>query len=352
NELVLLINILPSPFNQNIVINKTSDDMGNLIHAINNVVIFAKKGKWTISELFLICSQKYESEFGSELEVLINTLRVMLKNTPNNYDEQFSAVASFIAAEMSIDSIEKANWILRWVDLESGNKYLKEILPIIIKDTLTQQDKINIAVFFNRLKKATLVSNKIGLNKYVLEIISVNLASFYPNENSILTIDKIKHITQFHHFISQCGDRANEFLTELKNQSLTTEKMALILNIDEKTISQALALTPKKELTDFQNITILIQYVELSKTLSISPKDFKLLVDLKYTENNDVAGTYNSWSKLSQVMQAGLNNEKTAQLVQVMDEKKATVLTHYYINQSSNLSLTSRDDVYHHLLID
>lgn len=352
NELVLLINILPSPFNQNIVTNKTSDDMGNLIHAINNVVQFAKKEKWTISELFLICSQKYESEFGSELEVLINTLRVMLKNTPNNYAEQFSVVASFIAAEMSIDSIEKSNWILKWVDLESGNKYLKEILSIIIKDTLTQQDKINISVFFNRLKKSTLVSNKIGLNKYVLEIISVNLASFYPNENHILTIDKIKHITQFHHFISQCGDRANEFLTELKNQSLTTEKMALILNIDEKTISQALALTPKKELTDFQNITILIQYVELSKTLSISPKDFKLLVDLKYTENNDVAGTYNSWSKLSQVMQAGLNNEKTAQLVQVMDEKKATVLTHYYINQSSNLSLTSRDDVYHHLLID
>lgn len=352
NELVLLINILPSPFNEEMMKHETSDDMGNLIHTINKVVQFAKKEKWTISELFLICTQQYESKFSYELEVLINTLKVILKSTSNNYDEQFSAVSSFIAAEMGIDSIEKANWILHWVDLETGNKYLKDLLPIIIKDTLTQQDKASIALFFNRLKKIILVSNKIGLDKYALEIISVKPTSFYPNESHILTIDKIQHITQFHHFISQCGDKANEFLTELKEQSLTTEKMALILNIDEKTISQALALTPTRELTDFQNITVLIQYLELSKMLGISPKNFKLLVDLKYTKNNDVAGTYDSWNKLSQIMQAGLSSEKTAQLVQLMDEKKSAVLTHYYANQSNKPSLTGRDDVYHYLLID
>ncbi|MBG2710185.1 hypothetical protein I4558_04040 [Proteus mirabilis] len=352
NELVLLVNVLPEPFNKAISTHTTSDDMGNLIHTINDVIRFAKKEKWTISELFLICTQQYESEFSSELEVLINNLKTTLKNTPNNYDEQFSAVSSFIAAEMSVDSIEKANWILQWVDLESGNKHLKDLLPIIIKDTLTQQDKVDIALFFNRLKKTTLVSNKIGLNKYILEIISVKSASFYPKEKHNLTIDKIKHITQFHYFISQCGDRANEFLTELKDQSLTSEKMASILNTDEKNLTQALALTPTKELKDFQNITILIQYLELSKILGISPKDFKLLIDLKYTENNNVAGAYDSWDKLSQIIQAGLNGEKTAQLVQIMDEKKAAVLTHYYANQSSSSSLTGRDDVYHHLLID
>ncbi|MBI6528155.1 hypothetical protein JEP40_03280 [Proteus vulgaris] len=352
NELVLLINILPSPFNKEISTHTTSDDMGNLIHTLNNVVKFAKKEKWTINELFLICSSKYDLEFGYELGVLINTLKVILKNTSTDYAEQFSAVSSFIASEMGIDSIEKSDFILHWVDLETGNKYLKDILPIIIKSNLTQQDKIDIALFFNRLKKTTLVSNKIGLNKYELEIISVKGTSFYPKEDHVLTIDKIKHITDFHHFISQCSNVANEFLTELKNQSLTTEKMASILNIDKTTLTQALELTPTKELKDFQNITILIQYLELSKTLGISPKDFKLLVDLKYTENNNVAGTYDKWNKLSQIMQAGLNNEKTAQLVQIMDEKKAAVLTHYYANQNTNTSLISRDDVYHHLLID
>ncbi|MBG3081233.1 hypothetical protein I4632_13595 [Proteus mirabilis] len=352
NELVLLIDILPSPFNKEIFTHTTSDDMGNLSHAINDVVKFAKKEKWTISELFLICSSKYESEFSSELEVLINNLKVILKNVPTDYEEQFSVVASFIAAEMGIDSIEKANWILHWVDLEPGNRYLKDILPIIIKDNLTQQDKVDIARFFNRLKKITLVSNKIGLNKSTLEIISYRTECFYPKESRELKIERIKHITQFHHFISQCGDRANEFLIELKNQSLTTERMASILNIDEETITQALELTPTKALKDFQNITVLIQYIELSKTLGISPNDFKLLVDLKYTENNDVEGTYDNWNKLSQVMQSGLSSEKTAQLVQLMDEKKATVLTQYYANQSSNPSLISRDDVYHHLLID
>lgn len=352
NELVLLIDILPSPFNKEIFTHTTSDDMGNLSHAINDVVKFAKKEKWTISELFLICSSKYESEFSSELEVLINNLKVILKNVSTDYEEQFSVVASFIAAEMGIDSIEKANWILHWVDPEPGNRYLKDILPIIIKDNLTQQDKVDIARFFNRLKKITLVSNKIGLNKSTLEIISYRTECFYPKESRELKIERIKHITQFHHFISQCGDRANEFLIELKNQSLTTERMASILNIDEETITQALELTPTKALKDFQNITVLIQYLELSKTLGISPNDFKLLVDLKYTENNDVEGTYDNWNKLSQVIQSGLSSEKTAQLVQLMDEKKATVLTQYYANQSTNPSLISRDDVYHHLLID
>lgn len=352
NELVLLINILPEPFNKPFSIHVTSDCMGNLIHIINDVVQFCKKEKWTISELFLICTRKYEQEFSAELEVMMNNLRDILKNTSNSYDEQFSAVSSFIAAEMGIDSIEKANSILTWVDKERGNEFLKDLLPIIIAGNLTESHKISIALFFNRLKKTTLISNKVGLNKYELAFINLNTIYFYPTESSILTVDRIKHITYFHHFISQCGNRANDFLNGLTNLSLTTEKMASILNIDENIIIQALALTPTKELKDFQNITILLQYLELSKTLSISPKDFKLLVDLKYTENNDVVGTYDSWNKLSQIMQAGLNSEKTAQLVQIMDEKKAAVLTHYYANQSSNPSLTSRDDVYHHLLID
>ncbi|UPK80717.1 Tc toxin subunit A [Proteus vulgaris] len=352
NELVLLINILPKPFNGTIQSHDSSDDMGNLIHTLNDVINFAKKEKWTISELFLICSSKFESEFSSELEVLINNLKEILKNTPTDYAEQFSAISSFIAAEMGIDSIEKSNSILQWVDLEAGNKYLNEILPIIIKDTLTQQDKVDIALFFNRLKKTTLVSNKVGLNKYELEFISVKQEYLYPKEKHVLTIDKIKHITYFHHFISQCGNMANEFLTGLKNQSLTTEKMTSILNIDETTLNQALVLTPTKELKDFQNITILIQYLELSKTLGISPKDFKLLIDLKYTENNDVAGNYDKWDRLSQIMQANLNSEKTAQLTQIKDVKEAAVLTHYYASQSRNPSLISRDDVYHHLLID
>ncbi|MGC2866410.1 neuraminidase-like domain-containing protein [Proteus vulgaris] len=352
NELILLINILPSPFNKQIVKHETSDDMGHLIHTINDVVQFAKKEKWTISELFLICTQQYESEFSSELEVLINTLKVILKNTLTDYEAQFSAVASFIASEMGVDSIEKANSILQWVDLEVGNKYLKDVLPIIIKDTLTQQDKVDIAQFFNRLKKITLVSNKVGLNKYELEFISTKLNYLYSKEDYILTIDKIKYVTQFHHFISQCGDRANDFLNGLENKSLTAKKLASILNIDETTLTQALALTPTNALNDFQNITVLIQYLELSKMLGISPKDFELFIELKYTENNNVAATYDSWDKLSQIIQAGLSREKTAQLVQLMDEKKATVLTHYYANQSNNLSLTGRDDVYHHLLID
>lgn len=352
NELLLLIDILPEPFNGSIKSDFTSDELGNLIYTINEYTQFAKKEKWTISELFLICSQKYDVEYSSELGVLIENLKGILKNTSTHYDKQFSAVASFIAAEMGADSIEKVNSILNGVNLEKDGESLKNILPIITQDNLTNKDKETIAKFFNRIKKNILVSNKIGLNKYELEIINVKNDCFYPKGNQNLTLDRIKHITAFHHFISQCGNRANEFLTELKNQSLTTEKMASILNIDEKTLTQALALTPTKALKDFKNITILIQYLELSKTLSISPSDFKLLVDLKYVKNNDVTGTYDNWNKLSQIMQAGLNSEKTAQLVQIMDERKAVVLTHYYAKQNNDISLISRDDVYHHLLID
>lgn len=352
NELVLLIDILPAPFNGAIQSNSTSDELGNLIHTINEYIKFSKKEKWSIGELFLICSKKYDSEYSSELDVLINNLKTILKNTSNDYTEQFSVVASFIASEMGIDSIEKANSILTWVDIEKENVHLKDILPLIIKDALTEQDKKNIALFFNVLKKVTLVSNKIGFNKCELEFVSFNSENFYPKESRTLTIERIKHLTDFHHFISKCGNMAHEFLTGIKNQSLTAEKMASILNIDEETLNQALSLTPTKNLKDFQNITILIQYLELSKMLGISPKDFKLLIELKYTENNDVVGTYDSWNKLSQIMQAGLNSDKTMQLIQLMDEKKAAVLTHYYANQSNSPSLTGRDDVYHHLLID
>lgn len=352
NELVLLINILPEPFNGIIKSNATSDEMGNLIHTINEYVQFAKKEKWTMSELFLICSLKYNSEYSAELDVLINKLKVILKNTSTDYDKQFSVVASFIAAEMGIDSIEKANSILQWIDIEKGNPSLQSILPVIVKDSLNESDKTSIADVFNAITKVTLVSNKIGFNQYELELIGFNSQYFYPKEDRALTLERIKHLTNFHNFISQLGNSAGEFLTGLIHQSLTVEKLASILNIDETTLTQALALTPTKELKDFQNITILIQYLELSKTLGISPKDFNLLVDLKYTENNNVSGTYDDWNKLSQIMQAGLNHEKTAQLMQLMDEKKATVLTHYYANQSSSPSLTGRDDVYHHLLID
>ncbi|MEQ4924346.1 neuraminidase-like domain-containing protein [Proteus hauseri] len=357
SELALLIKILPVPFNDVIAIHDTSDKMGNLINIINNYVQFAKKEKWAISELYLMCTTAHDSEFTPEVELWFNNLRDILKNVVNDDEQQFSATASFIASEMGIGSIEKAHWILYWVNIKSGNMSFESLQKLITNNQLSVQDKANIATFYNALNKVNLLSTKVGLNEYELKFFTSEGKFIDPtatNESVRLSliINTVKTVTEFHHFISQCGDMANEFLSGLENQSLTPEKMASILNMDEKTINLALALTPNKALNDFKNITILIQYLELAKILGISPDNFKLLVDLKYTENNDVAKNYDEWNKLSQTMQAGLDADKTAQLVQIMDEKNAAVLTHYYANQSSNPSLISRDDVYHHLLID
>lgn len=357
SELALLIKTLPEPFNGEIKSHSTSDDMGNLIHIINEYVQFAKKEKWQISELYLMCTTAHDSEFTPEVKLWFNNLRDILKNVVNDNEQQFLATASFIASEMGIGSIEKAHWILNWVNIKSSNISFESLQQLIINDKLSDLDKNHIAIFYNALNKINLLSTKIGLNEYELKFFTSEGKVIDPSATSEtarlnLTIITIKTVTEFHHFISQCGDMANEFLSSLENKSLTPEKMASILNMDEKTINQALALTPNKTLNDFKNITILIQYLELAKILGISPDNFKLLVDLKYIENNDVAKSYDEWNKLSQTMQAGLDVDKTAQLVQVMEEKNAAVLTDYYANQSSNPSLTSRDDVYHHLLID
>lgn len=357
SELVLLIKILPESFHDVITIHDTSDKMGELINIINHYVQFAKKEKWQISELYLMCTDAHDSEFTPEVKLWFNNLRDILKNVVNDNEQQFLATASFIASEMEIGSIEKAHWILNWVDKKHGNMSFEYLRKLITNDDLSDKDKSFIAIFYNALNKINLLSTKIGLNEYELKFFTSEGKVIDPSATSEtarlnLTIITIKTVTEFHHFISQCGDMANEFLSGLENKSLTPEKMASILNMDEKTINQALALTPNKTLNDFKNITILIQYLELAKILGISPDNFKLLVDLKYTENNDVAKSYDEWNKLSQTMQAGLDVDKTAQLVQVMEEKNAAVLTDYYANQSSNPSLTSRDDVYHHLLID
>lgn len=357
NELVLLMNISPPPYNGLIEIYSTSDDIWDLIHTINNYVQFAKKEKWAISELYLMCTTAHDSEFTPEVELWFNNLRDILKNVVNDDEQPFSATASFIASEMGIGSIEKAHWILYWVNIKSGNMSFESLQKLITNDDLSVQDKRDIAIYYNALNKVNLLSTKVGLNEYELKFFTSEGKFIDPtatNESVRLSliINTVKTVTEFHHFISQCGDMANEFLSGLENQSLTPEKMASILNMDEKTINQALALTPNKTLNDFKNITILIQYLELAKILGISPTSFKLLVDLKYTENNDVTKSYDEWKKLSQTMQGGLDADKTAQLVQIMDEKNAAVLTHYYANQSSNPSLISRDDVYHHLLID
>ncbi|MBS6209118.1 MAG: hypothetical protein KH812_03390 [Proteus hauseri] len=357
NELVLLMNISPPPYNGLIEIYSTSDDIWDLIHTINNYVQFAKKEKWAISELYLMCTTAHDSEFTPEVELWFNNLRDILKNVVNDDEQPFSATASFIASEMGIGSIEKAHWILYWVNIKSGNMSFESLQKLITNDDLSVQDKRDIAIYYNALNKVNLLSTKVGLNEYELKFFTSEGKFIDPtatNESVRLSliINTVKTVTEFHHFISQCGDMANEFLSGLENQSLTTEKMASILNMDEKTINQALALTPNKTLNDFKNITILIQYLELAKILGISPTSFKLLVDLKYTENNDVTKSYDQWKKLSQTMQGGLDADKTAQLVQIMEEKNAAVLTHYYANQSSNPSLISRDDVYHHLLID
>lgn len=352
NEFVLLVRNLPEVFDGIIKANLPSSILNNLINTINKYIQFAKKEKWTISELFLISSRQYDSEYHSEIDVLINNLKMILKNTSTDYEEQFSAVAAFIAAEMGIDSIEKANSILYWVDQDSNSISLNSLLPIIIKDSFDSQDKIYIAQFFNMLKKVTLLSNKIGFNKSELNFVSVNSAYFYPKEGRELTIGRIKHLTDFHYFISQLGSFSTEFLTGLKNQVLTPEKMSSILNINVETLNQALAFTPTKALKDFENITILIQYLKLSKTLGIAPKDIQLLADLEYSQIHHYDWNYGNWKKVSNAIKSGLDSEKMAQLSQIMDAKEALVLTLYYANQSSNQVLTSRDDVYHYLLID
>lgn len=107
NELVLLINILPVPLNSPIKYKNTSDKMNELITIINGNVVFFRKEKWEISELFLICTKKYDEVFTPILANLIDKIRSELKNRNMDYEEQYALVTSFIDMEMGIDSIEK-----------------------------------------------------------------------------------------------------------------------------------------------------------------------------------------------------------------------------------------------------
>ncbi len=351
-SLSLLLNMLQAPFNKPISEQVLSDDIGNLIYTIDNYCSFIKEYKFNIHELYLMTLKEYDLTYTKEIESFVKELSELNLDSNNLlYMEIIEAYVAIFSSYFKVPDFKLIENILVLVEVsEMLNISINEFCNLVSKEEKKLEDKNKITTYIQKLHQMIFIFNKIGLNKFELNVITgkVSIDNNIPQPN----IRTIKLFSEFHDFYSN-KVRNKELISDVFYESNNLiETLAQIYEVNNDVISQIMSLLKIKNNIKFENIKSIASYVDMVKTFNITPNNFDLLTKLKFSISSKDEQDYLLWDRVSKILQSGLNAQEVNLLKNRLDEKSSSVLSKYYINQFSQLRLRSRDDLYQYLLID
>ncbi|QEK49503.1 hypothetical protein FY167_16410 [Proteus mirabilis] len=351
-SLSLLLNMLQAPFNKPISEQVLPNDISNLIYTIDNYCSFIKEYKFNIHELYLMTLKEYDLTYTKEIESFVKELRDLnLDNNSLLYLEIIEAYTNIFSSYFKISDLNLVKSILVFIDVSRIlNISINEFCYLVNKEVKTIEDKNKITMYIQKLHQMIFIFNKIGLNKFELNVmaekISIDNNIYQPN------VRTIKIFSEFHDFYSN-KVKNKELISDVFYQSNNLiETLAQIYEVNEDIISQIMSLLKIENDIKFHHIKSIASYVDMVKTFNITPNNFELLAKLKFSVSSKEEQDYLLWDRVSKILQSGLNEQEVNLLKNRLDEKRSSVLSEYYINQFSQLRLRSRDDLYQYLLID
>ncbi|WP_368910966.1 neuraminidase-like domain-containing protein [Proteus vulgaris] len=351
-SLSLLLDMLPEPFSKPINKQSLSDDAGNLIYTINNYCKFIKDYKFSISELYLMTAKEYDLRYTQKMEKLFDELM----NFNDSYIDEFTERAiipsylGILGYHLSLPSLSVASAI--WTYLDSNmilNLSVHDFRDLVKKNDKTLEDKNKLVTYIQMLCQMISIFTKLGLNENEINILGekrlLNYKAVLPN------IESIKDISEFHRFYLDKINNKDE-LVNLFGSNKTSSILSKVYEVSDEVIEQIISLLKLDDEIKFDNIKEISSYIDMIKTFNITPDNFNLLTQLKFTTSESKEKDYLAWDRVSKILQSGLNAQQVILLKNKMDEKESVALSAFYIHQFAELNLVTRDDIYSYLLID
>ncbi|MCT8347274.1 Tc toxin subunit A [Photorhabdus temperata] len=381
----------------------THDNLTVLIDKLYAVTGWLRTRKWSVYQLFVMTTDKYNETLTPEIHNLLDTIynglqdfdKKMLKaekelkeakekqekSKEKEAEEELKkakenlpkAISPYIAAALQLPSENIALSVLAWVDkLNSGkeNKMTADSFwNWLRKNPIETQSKTTEATtliqqavqYCQCLAQLALIYRSTGLNENALNLFVKNPQRFVTKtettpatqKHDVLTLTTLMH---FADWVNSLGEKASSVLTEFEKGTLTAELLANTMNLDKNLLEQA-STQAQADFSNWPSIDSLLQWINISLQLNISPQGVSELAQVLDIESS---ANYTKWENVASILTAGLDTQKANALHAFLDESRSTALSTYYIyahNQKDlqdrkDAVIKNRDDLYQYLLID
>lgn len=351
-SLSLLLDMLPEPFSKPINEQSLSDDAGNLIYTIDNYCKFIKEYKFSIPELYSMTAKKYDLSYTKEMEKLFNELMNFNDFHIDEFTEQeiIPCYLPILGYHLSLPSLSVANAVWKYLDSNMMlNLSIDDFSGLVRKDDKKLEDKNKLVTYIQMLCQIISIFTKLGLNEKEIYILDekrvLNYESVFPN------IESIKDISEFHRFYLDKINNKDELINLFSGHEVVSI-LSKAYGVSDEVIEQIISLLKLGDEIKFDNLKEISSYIDMIRTFNITPNNFNLLTQLKFSTSRNKEKDYLNWDRISKILQSGLNAQQVILLKDKMDEKESVVLSAFYIYKFNELNLVTSDDIYHYLLID
>ncbi|KER01619.1 virulence plasmid 28 protein [Photorhabdus temperata subsp. temperata Meg1] len=325
----------------------SDDNLAEILETLLWITQWLQTQKWTVADLFLMTTTTYSSVLTPEISNLTATLSSTLHGEESLAGEDLKkAMAPCLTSALHLTSQEVAYDLLLWID---QIKPAQMAVDGFWKEVQTAPTSEKVITFVQALAQLSLIYRRIGLSETELSLIVTN-ASLLVTDKNVLDHDQLTlmALEDFHSWVNRLGQQASSVLTALKNGTLTVADIAQAMNEETSLVQMAAnQVAPGlTKLTSWTQIDAVLQWLQMSSALAVSPMDLSGMMALKYgTDHN-----YAVWQAVAAALMA--NHADQAQ--KKLDETLSKALCNYYINAvvDSAAGVRDRDGLYTYLLID
>ncbi|WP_387465319.1 neuraminidase-like domain-containing protein [Photorhabdus sp. RM323S] len=328
-----------------------------LIDKLYAVISWLRTQKWSVYQLFMMTTTKYDITLTPEIQNLLDTVYNGLQGfNSENEANLLLKMSPYIAAALQLPSENVAHYVLTWADQlkpsagkVTAGKFLGWLQalrdPKQPKSAVTQEQAVQ---YCQCLAQLTLIYRSTDLSESTLRLFVTKPQLFGIKAGTAPTHTTLITLTRFADWVNSLGENASSVLTEFEKETLTAEQLAKAMNLDENLLLQA-STQAQKDFSLWTSLDTILQWVNIARQLNISPSDVSALMKLQAEKS-----TYDQWENVATILTAGLNTQQANSLHAFVDESRSAALSEYYIGKvsSQNPAIKNRDDLYQYLLID
>ncbi|WP_036768631.1 neuraminidase-like domain-containing protein [Photorhabdus australis] len=353
-ELSMLLSV--SPYAGRKLDTLTGSDLSGLVSFITRYTLWLKDQNWTVSDVYLMTTEYYNTSMTTDIESLVTVLRNDVQVPDGGWhtaDMACQIMAPVIAPVMQLESAEIAKTTLLWVDHLKPDGWAGRFLKLVLEGPSQGSETEEIVTFYRVLVQMALIVHTLGLTENELQLAVTQPIEFQGVSPLLHDIATVRSLARFHGWLQQCGTSATEVLSALGGGTLTPVQLAQAMCLDELIVAQGLAQLDSTATTfsSWTEVDITLQWVDMATTLGITPDGVSALIKVKLSAT---AGQtpYSEWVSLSHMLQAGLSSRQTTQLQATLDEALSTAISAYAIKNIAPSGVTDRDKLYSWLLLD
>ncbi|KGM28693.1 toxin [Photorhabdus luminescens] len=346
----------------------THDNLAVLISKLYSVTHWLRTRKWSVYQLLVMTTTDYNQTLVPEvhnlLDTVYNSLQGFDKKKTKTKEGLLKAISPYIAATLQLPSEHTAYSILTWADkIEPGTGKMTteklwnwlRINPVTAQPEFQKQAK-PVVQYCQCLAQLALIYRSTGLSESTLHLFVTKPQLFGMTAVTAPTHHSLITLTRFADWVNSLGENASSVLTEFEKGTLTAELLAKAMNLDKNLLEQA-KTQAKTDFSNWPSIDNLLQWINISRQLNISPQGVSELAKILDIESST---NYAQWENVASILTAGLDTQKTNALHAFLDESRSAALSTYYIyshnqkdrQERKHTVIKDRDDLYQYLLID